>query len=283
MIKEENIIEYNGFRFNYSIEGEGQDILVIGSAVYYPKTFSKEIKKKFRFIFIDHRGFAATGEYINTALLKLETIIDDIEYIRKVLNLGKVIIMGHSGHGYMALEYAKKYSENVSHIVLIGMGPDQGEKNMALAEKYFNQTASAEQKGLFTTNMQNLWAEIEADPERKFATLCIKLGPKTWYDYKYDASSLWEGTHLNTAIFDHLWGVVFRDIDIVKGLEDLRIPVFLALGKYDFLVAPYYAWDEIKDKFHNLTIHIFDKSGHNPQLEQSSEFDLQLTKWISIN
>ncbi|XDD51887.1 hypothetical protein AB3N59_02880 [Leptospira sp. WS92.C1] len=39
-----------------------------------------------------------------------------------------MILIGHSRHGYMALEYAKKYSENVSHLILMCITPDLSKK-----------------------------------------------------------------------------------------------------------------------------------------------------------
>ena len=51
-------IEIDKFRLCYSIEGAGQPVLVIGSAVYYPRTFSQQLRKQLQLIFIDHRGFA---------------------------------------------------------------------------------------------------------------------------------------------------------------------------------------------------------------------------------
>jgi proline iminopeptidase len=85
------------------IEGEGETVLVIGSSLYYPKTFSKELKKSVRLIHFDHRGFSF-GSMQNANHLKLETILDDIECLRKHLGLDQFFILGHSGRGYMALE-----------------------------------------------------------------------------------------------------------------------------------------------------------------------------------
>ncbi len=39
------------------------------------------------------------------------------------LGLGRIVIIGHSGHGYMPLECAKKYPEYVSHVVMISTAP----------------------------------------------------------------------------------------------------------------------------------------------------------------
>ena len=85
---------------------------------------------------------------------------------------------------------------------------------------------------------------------------------------------------VNDAGFDHLWGEVFRDIDITAGLEGLDIPVLLALGRCDYLVAPDHAWDAYRPAFHDLTIRVFENSGHTPQLEEAALFDATLLAFL---
>jgi len=84
-------------------------------------------------------------------------------------------------------------------------------------------------------------------------------------------------------IINHLWGEVFRDIDITVNAETLHCPIFLALGKYDYLVAPFYAWNTIRHKFQNLTVSLFEKSGHTPQYEEPQAFDHAVTEWLVKN
>jgi hypothetical protein len=80
--------------------------------------------------------------------------------------------------------------------------------------------------------------EIKKAPERAFVTYCLLMGPKSWFNYNYDAKNLWSGVEVNMTMFDYVWGEVFRDIDITKNLDKLTAPVFLALGRYDYLVPP---------------------------------------------
>ena len=83
------------------------------------------------------------------------------------------------------------------------------------------------------------------------------------------------------AMFDYLYRIALRDLDVTKGLSDFHKPVFLALGRYDFIVAPPSAWDPLRTKFHDLTIRIFEHSGHSPKYEEASLFDAELLYWIS--
>lgn len=83
------------------------------------------------------------------------------------------------------------------------------------------------------------------------------------------------------AAIDYIWGTVFRDIDITKDLKSFNKPVFLALGHFDFLVAPFFSWNPIRSQFHDLKIRLFGKSGHAPQLEEPELFDAELLQWLS--
>jgi proline iminopeptidase len=47
------------------------------------------------------------------------------------------------------------------------------------------------------------------------------MGPKSWFDYRYDATALWEGIEVNMTLFDFVWGEVFRAIDEEEKLRSL--------------------------------------------------------------
>lgn len=192
-IKSINIesIKISKFDLRYQIEGEGKPAIVIGSAAYYPRTFSQRLREHLRLIFIDHRGFAHTPDNLEPADYTLDAVIDDIEYIRKTLNLPRIIIIGHSGHGYMALEYAKKYPESVSHLVLLAMSPDGSPQSFEAADRYFQESVCPERKALLAKNVINLQAEIDANPSQAFITRALKFGPMIWYNENFDATDLW--------------------------------------------------------------------------------------------
>jgi proline iminopeptidase len=269
------------FELAYSIEGEGTPALVIGSAVYYPQVFSQDLRRTLKLVFADHRGFAQPMDAYTASDYTLDVVLDDIDLVRRHLGLEKVIIVGHSGHGYMALEYAKRYSQHVSHVVMIATGPSHSAAHQAATEQYWQESVCPERKPRLDADLAGLSAEIEAAPDKRFVTFCVRMGARSWYDHGFDAAPLWEGVHVNMPVFDHLWGEAFRDIDIAQGLEHLDVPVFLGLGRYDYLVAPYATWAPYREQFKDLTVRVFEKSGHTPQFEESALFDAELLQWLS--
>lgn len=276
------IIPVDQFKLHYKIEGQGKPAIVIGSSIYYPRTFSKELRKQIKFVFLDHRGFAPSPGKVDTTAFALDKILMDIERTRQQLNLGQIMIIGHSGHSFMALEYAKKYPEHVTVVVLIGIAPDLSEASAKLSVQTWQESVDPIRKAAIAENIRRFPDEklAQLSPSEAFVQSYVRNGPYAWYDPHFDSSPFWEGVEANTDMFNYMWGRVFRDIDITKGLDNFHKPVFLALGRYDYLVAPPASWDPIRPKFHDLTIRVFEKSGHTPQYEQAALFDKELLKWL---
>lgn len=203
--------------------------------------------------------------------------------MRQKLDLGKIIIIGHSGNAFLALEYAKKYPAHISHIIMIGTGPDFSDSSKAATDQYWHETASADRKAALYKSFE-LYPDSQYEQipsNQRFIWNYVRHGSRIWYDFNFDSTFLWKGVNVNMPIFEYVWGNLFKNIQIVKGLEDLEKPVFLALGRYDFIVAPSDSWNPLRYKFKDLSIFIFEYSGHSPFYEEKKLFDAKLLDWLS--
>jgi proline iminopeptidase len=278
-------IQSGDFNLDYRIEGTGAPAIVIGFPAYYSRIFSDNLRSQLRMVFVDHRGSAASPGSVERTEFDLETLADDVELVREILDLGRVIVIGHSGHSYMALEYAKKYPTNVSHVVMIGIAPDMSASSDEATAQNWEKLASAERKSALEENRLEMSDErlSQLPPVEAWIKTYVREGPRAWYDPHFDSSPLWDGVDVNMDMFNYVWGEIFRDIDVTQGLENFDRPVFLALGRYDFLVAPPSSWEPIKDRFHDVTVRVFENSGHTPQYEESNLFDRELLGWIDAH
>jgi proline iminopeptidase len=276
-------IKSGQFGLEYRIEGTGAPAIVIGFPNYYSRVFSAELRSHLRLVFVDHRGSASSPGHMPLSEYGLDQISDDIELVRSELDLGPVVIFGHSGHAYMALEYAKRYPDSVSHVVMIGIAPDLSDESSSEAERYWEQLATAERKAALERNWEGVPEDEspESYPGENFVKAYVRNGPLAWYDYEFDSTPFWKDVDINMEMLDHVWGTLFAEIDIARGLEEFDRPVFLALGKYDFLVAPPSSWDRVKMSFNDLTVRVYEESGHTPQYEQAALFDSELLRWMS--
>lgn len=282
-VTEVGVVPAEPFKLRYRIEGSGPPALVVGSSMYYPRVFSSALRQSLRLVFLDNRGFAPPPAHpVDTTAYALDVLLDDMERTRQQLNLGRIIVIGHSGNSYLALEYAKKYPQHVSHVVMIGISPDLSDAHARARDHYFETAASAERKAILAENRAKLPdAELaKRTPRQRYIDTYIRETPRVWYNPKFNIRPIWEDLDVNVDMTDHVWGRIFRDIDITKGLDRFERPVLLMLGQYDFLLAPPSVWDPISSKFRDLTIKIFERSGHTPQYEEAALFDMVLLEWL---
>ncbi|QED49557.1 alpha/beta hydrolase [Cytobacillus dafuensis] len=280
MNKYQSVIS-DGFKLNYCIKGHGNPILVVGSSVYYPRLFSENLYEKFQFIFLDHRGFVKPARALQPEDYTLDKVLDDIEVARQSLNLENFIILGHSGHAFMALEYARKYPRHVQKVVLLNSAPTNSEERQRQSFSFFNETASSERQRHFEKEIVLLENDIKKDPERRFVHMCIRMGAHSFYDYTFNAAYMWDGVYTNMPIIDYLWGEAFGELNLIQSLANFNKPVFIGLGRYDYLVAPVSLWDPIDNTYENVKKVIFEHSGHNPMFEEPNSFDKKLAEWIN--
>lgn len=273
-------VPVKGATFPYVIEGTGQPCLVVGSSIYYPRTFSKKLRQHLRFVFVDLRHFAPSDPSVPPQEITLETYANDIEAVRTQLGLGKVIVLGHSIHGNIALEYARRYPEHVLRVIVIGSPPLGTGRMSKLREAFWNADASEERKRVLKRNWEGMEDRIKSLPAtQQFIQTYLLNGPRYWYDSTYDATWLWRDVYLNAPISDHVFGILFQEYDLAQGPRPIATPVFLALGRYDYAV-PYTTWNDERRKLAGLSYNLFEKSGHTPQLEEAAEFDRRLMQWL---
>lgn len=274
------VINNDGFKLNYRIQGRGQQILVVGSSVYYPQLFSTDLFEQFQFIFLDHRGFGSPPEVLEPEHYRLDRVLDDIELARLQLGLTDVAIMGHSGHAFMVLAYARKYPEQVRKIILLNSAPSNSKERLDQSASFFEENAAPDRKSKFEQDISLLDSDTREYPERRFVHMCIRMGAQSFYDYTFDAAPMWDKVKTNMPVMDYLWGEAFAEMNLLQLLKDAGKPVFIGLGRYDYLVGPVSLWNSIDKNDPHVKKIIFERSGHNPMFEEPELFNQALIEWM---
>lgn len=283
MPKNQGTLTIDGYELGYSVESEGPTVLVLGSATFYPRLFSASLREKLKLIFIDHRGFVKSPAQKQPTHeeYSLERIVNDIERIREELGLEKLIVIGHSGHAFMAVEYAIRHPHRVEKLILLNTAPTNSEARQQQSIAYFEQFADDARKHRFSEDIVKLGPDLEKEPERRFAHVCIRMGAHSFYDYTMDAAPLWEGVYTNMPILDHLWGEAFGALDLMERLSHVHASVVLGLGAYDYLVGPTGLWDALEERHPHVRKTVFQRSGHYPMWEEPEQFDTWLLACVA--
>ena len=273
-------IQVDSTTLDYVVEGEGTPALVIGSHIYYPKTFSEELEKHLQLHHVDLRWFAEEYAPVNLEAYGLEEIVADIESARQQLGLEKPLLIGHSIHGTIAMEYAKRHQDKISGLVIIGSPAKHGNEAFDQAVADLWETAHPERKVLQDSLWEALQVQLAEDNSNDFAKAYVATSAQYWYDSLYDASWLWDGMTAHTELTGHLFGTVFNNYDMFRDSVQLNIPVWVGMGTYDYVI-PYTLWQEEYESIPDFNFTLFEKSGHTPQLEEAALFNQRLLEWAS--
>jgi proline iminopeptidase len=274
------IVAADGTKLRYVVEGTGIPCVVI-NGIHYQRVYSKDLRRHLKLIFLDFRHSSEADAAAKVDTITLDTLVDDIEQVRKALGFDRIAVMGHSLPSLIALEYARKYPEHTSHLILIGPPPFMIPAKES--EAFWESDASEARKLANKRNLERITDEDlkKAPPGKAWKLQFVRNGARYWYDASYDSSWMLEGIAPNINFMPHVAGL-FRDYDVGKRTPRATRPVFLGLGRYDYLV-PYHTWEVRKNSFPNLSYNLFEKSGHYPMFDEAALFQKKLIEWMKRN
>lgn len=268
----------------YTIAGVGPTCLVpsLAGTPIYERTFTPALQDVMQLVFVELRGNrTATGEL---DALTFDAVVDDLDGVRRALGLGRVAVLGHSAHSFLALAYAARYPELTSHVLAIAGAPGMTAGVSARTATYWDLIASPERKRILAENRARLTEEVLArlTPSERIIVPYVANGPVFFPDPTYDCTPLWEGhEQISERLFARFWGPQgqFATFDPEANLPKVVAPVFIAQGVFDF-AAPPHAWAGELEKLPNATYRAFERSGHYPQLDEREPFGEAVAGWL---
>lgn len=125
-------IVVDGVRFWYRVAGAGTAgappvVFLHGGPGYNSESFAvlegPRLERTLRMVYYDQRGSGRSERPWNGAY-SLARMVEDVEGLRRALGVPRIALIGHSFGGTLALEYAARYPEHVSRMVLVGAAAD---------------------------------------------------------------------------------------------------------------------------------------------------------------
>ena len=125
--QEEGIIKNNDSEIYYRTFGKGIPILIINGGPGMSSDgfvgLATRLSQKYKTIIYDQRGTGkSTIAKPDSTNITINLMVNDIESLRKHLNIDKWIILGHSFGGMLASYYATIYPEHLSAMILSSSG-----------------------------------------------------------------------------------------------------------------------------------------------------------------
>src|SRR6185369_10276894 len=100
---QEGFVDANGVLIYYAALGKGDPLMIVhggpGASHDYFLPWLLPLARHNRVVFIDERGSGKSEKIEDVKGYTVENMVEDVEAVRRALNLGKINLLGHSYGG----------------------------------------------------------------------------------------------------------------------------------------------------------------------------------------
>ncbi|MFM2432302.1 MAG: hypothetical protein RLZZ511_3516 [Cyanobacteriota bacterium] len=223
-------------------------------------------------LYLDHRGQGRSARG-NPRTYTLDQNVADLEAFRQYLGIEQWVVIGGSYGGMVALAYASRYPDRVSHLIVYATAASH--HFLPRAQATLRERGTPEQQAI----AEYLWNgsfETEAQLQAYFHLLA------PLYSLSYQPSRAepgWERTILSVDAINAAFGGFLRTYDLQPELGQITAPTLVIGGRHDWICAPEFS-EAIAAAIPQAELQIFEQSGHSIRSDQPADLLQAITRFI---
>jgi proline iminopeptidase len=272
-------LKVNGSKLWVETEGKGDPLFLIsggpGGSHVGLHSFSP-LKDSCTIVYIDNfgRGKSDTANMVTEYSLSRD--VEDIEGIRKAMGYSKINLLGHSYGGLVAQAYAVKFPEHTKHLIIANSfysgemwQANDDNSNHEIKTNYpevWEKLMEARENGAHSSDAihQEIYGEVPYGFLYAYNPEKFSKGIDPTYPNKFNSKLYYQ---LVGDDGDFIIGNDVAAFDCRMQLKDLKMPILVIAGRYDRVSVPSFAV-QYKKYCPQAQFVMFEKSGHNPQVEE---------------
>lgn len=271
-------VDSNGVKIYYEIVGQGEPLLLLNGGPGMPHDYLQDLCARLpsaRLIFYDQRG-TGNSDKADPSTYTIDANVEDLENLRRGLNLERVQMLGHSWGGMLAQAYVLKYPQYVTKLVLADTFSAGADIDTTLArmlaavppetreviEKY-------ERVGIYGAG-DKYPAEYQAALDVAYDPVNISIPPPGYLQNSF--------ARIAYDVYKTMWGSesefrvtgTLKDFDAFPRLHEIQMPTLVIVGGSDMPTIE--MAERTTRAMPNAHLEIFEHSRHYPFLEEPDKF-----------
>jgi proline iminopeptidase len=232
------------------------------------------LSKSYRLIYYDQRGRGLSGVDIPLEEISIETELQDLDDLRRSLRIDKVAILGHSWGGYLAMEYAIRYPDRVSHMILMNTAIASHEDYMLFQQERHKRMANHVERLKALTSSAKY---MEGDPQTVAEYYRIKYSvtikqperlKKLNLNFKnFTKEGILRAREIEKRLLDETW--FSKQFNLIPKLKKIHCPTLIIHGDYDFVPVTCVA--HIAEAISDAHFVLLEDCGHFAYLESPND------------
>lgn len=256
--------------------GRGQPIVVLHGGPDFDHTYLlpdlDRLADAFRLIYYDQRGRGRSGDGVKPEDVTLASDLADLDRVRGHFHLASTAVLGHSWGTVLALDYAIRHPERVSHLILMNPAPASAadyrrfrqERLEALGSDLARLRAAAATDG---------YKAGDPDAVAAYYRIHFKAALRRPKDYERlmarmrpsftTAEAVLKARHVEDRLMADTWSS--DGYDVLPRLRHLKTPTLVIYGDHDFI--PSFVAEHISQAVPNARLVTMKECGHFAYLE----------------
>lgn len=237
--EEEGFVAVTGGKIWYRVTGKGQEMPILllhggpGSPSYYLNPL-KELGNDRKVITFDQLGCGRSDRITDTALINVDSYVEEIKTLVDHLGLREFYLYGHSWGSILAAEYYFKHPEGIKALILTSpiLSVKRWSEDADMLISYLSDTISQvlrnDMRGIVQDSIH-----LHAAMDRYLMTYGARKRPLS---PDFDSTFTQEAP----IVMENLWGHsefipsgALRDYDRTEDLKKINVPVCYIIGEYD--------------------------------------------------
>lgn len=272
--------EANGVSIYYEVSGSGSGVplVVANGGPGFDHTYLHlspawdSLAKIRRVVFYDQRGTGRSTPVAADKTFTLKDQLDDLEALRIHLGAERIDLLGHSWGGFLVMAYAARYSQHISHLLIVDSAAPAFKDTIFLFDDVFPEGVERQKAVTFADDLGDK-AASDASLREYLAMLFYSPEKRDTFVGNLPASVFKK--EVNEA--------VVRDVnrfDLNPEIRKFHFPALVITGRYDMNVAPLVAY-KIHQAIPGSRFVVFERSGHLPFYEESEGFVREVEQFLS--
>jgi proline iminopeptidase len=233
--------------------GQGQPIIILhGGPTFDHNYFLPDmdlLSDSFRLIYYDQRGRGKSVGKVRPDDVTIQSEVQDLERVREYFRLDSVAVLGHSWGGLLAMEYATRHPERVSHLILMNTAPISHDDWMLLRQELPRKRAAGDVEKMKAISSSARYQEGDHETDAEYYRIHFSPTVRQPEQLERVVKSLRlnvtkEGILRARKIGERLYKETSssNDYNLLPKLNRLSIPTLIIHSDHDFIpvecVAP---------------------------------------------
>jgi proline iminopeptidase len=244
------------------------------------------LSSAFRLIYYDQRGRGRSSGGVDPEDVTIDSEVDDLDRLRRYFDLGTIAVLGHSWGGILAMEFATRHPDRVSHLILMNPAP----ASHADLLRFRNQRQIAEESSLARMDViSRTPGYAQADIETEAEYYRIHYGATVRRSDQLESivrrlrmdftpEDILKARAIEQRLYEQTWFA--EGYDLIPRLRELTTPTLVMHGADDFV--PLECARNVADAMTASRLVVFKDCGHFAYVESPAEVHRAIVEFVSL-